>query len=340
MKYYIAMFRKDDMIDLYKFGQLYVYNHIVEYSGDLDRLEADTEFAEKKFFAKCNPMDYSIEYYIVVLECASKPGLVKINQVRRIYSLDMDSYKLGLDLNTGLVISRHIWQKEYLKLQVQRYENGAIDGAKVLNGVFGYTGCDRLLKLSRKNNNFLFEALYDNYIAAKPDKQHSIWYYLLRYERHQNYPADNRGFFLDMLHVYGNFKTNEFKDVDFKQHPTGKSIVGAPANAKFPDLWRLMEKEGSKTILALKKDKLMPFLKVAPFFFLLKKTFENGLSDKSVYLGKYTLQEFVRLTKEAYHDSEKELEMAVQLTGYALGRDYTYKYSYTHNPSMTIIQKE
>lgn len=76
------------------------------------------------------------------------------------------------------------------------------------------------------------------------------------------------------------------------------------------------------------------------FFFLLKKTFENGLSDKSVYLGKYTLQEFVRLTKEAYHDSEKELEMAVQLTGYALGRDYTYKYSYTHNPSMTIIQKE
>lgn len=32
MKYYIAMFRKDDMIDLYKFGQLYVYNHIVEYS--------------------------------------------------------------------------------------------------------------------------------------------------------------------------------------------------------------------------------------------------------------------------------------------------------------------
>lgn len=49
MKYYIAMFRKDDMIDLYKFGQLYVYNHIVEYSGDLDRLEADTEFAEKKF---------------------------------------------------------------------------------------------------------------------------------------------------------------------------------------------------------------------------------------------------------------------------------------------------
>lgn len=37
---------------------------------------------------------------------------------------------------------------------------------------------------------------------------------------------------------------------------------------------------------------------------------------------------------------EKELEMAVQLTGYALGRDYTYKYSYTHNPSMTIIQKE
>lgn len=49
MKYYIAMFRKDDMIDLYKFGQLYVYNHIVEYSGTWTDLKLIQSLQKRSF---------------------------------------------------------------------------------------------------------------------------------------------------------------------------------------------------------------------------------------------------------------------------------------------------
>lgn len=337
MKYYIAMFRKDDLIDLYKFGSLYVYTQIVEYKESIEKLEMDCNFAENKFFAKCNPMDYSIEYYIVVLECASKPGKINISQVRKIYALDMDSYKIGLDLDRKLTISEPIWHEEYLKFQVKRYVDGAKAGAFIMNNIFGFENCDKLLKLNKKND-FLFEVYYDSYKSCNPEGKHCIWYYLLRYERHQNYLNDYGGYFLDMLHVYANYKKGMFIDADIKQHRTGKLIVESGCH-NFGNLWKLIDAKGKDTVTTMKKDKVQSLIKVAPFFFLLKNEFKVGISNEVHYMGKYPLNEFVNIIKNTYKDSEMELRMAVQLVGYALGWDYTYKYSYTHDNNITIIQK-
>ncbi len=335
MTHYILMLRKDDIIDLFKYGQITPYCQKIKYEKPLSDLATDRKTASK-FYAGCNYFDYSIEYFIVVVECGTRLAKeISINQVRKIYAIDADSYKIGLNLNPAVELSEPIWVEEYQDFQVQSMVKSAQIGMENVAKFFGLDGIDKAIKPAKKISEDLFAVCHDNYKDLPLSGKHGIWYYLLRYERHQNYPKDSRGYFLDMFHAWANWNKSEEIDADFKKHHVGALIMSAPEKVKFRDLRKLLEENEKETLKKMSKASKLLF-KTTPFFFWLQDKFTEGLQD--TFMGK-PVESLVSYIQQQ-QDEIPEIKCALQLLGYSLGRELTYKYTYTHDSDITIIKKK
>lgn len=335
MTHYILMLRKDDVIDLFKYGQIIPYCQKIKYEKPLSDLTSDKKTASK-FYAGCNFFDYSIEYFIVVVESKAKLAKeISINQVRKIYAIDTDSYKVGLNLNPAVEISEPIWVEEYQNFQAQSIVRSAHVGLENVIKLFGIDGLDKAIKPAKHISEDLVAACHDNYKDLPLSGKHGIWYYLLRYERHQNYPKDNRGYFLDMFHAWANWNKSVEIDADFKKHHVGALIMSAPEKAIFSDLWKLIEDNEKDTLKKMNKSSKQLF-KTAPFYFWLRDRFKDGLQE--TFNGSSPIEQLVQNIQQK-QDETPEVKCALQLLGYSLGRELTYKYTYTHDSSITIMEK-
>lgn len=329
---YIVLVRKDELIDLFKFGQLFTPCNFAEFDGDIVRLSQDADKAQE-VFKKVNDFEFSVEYYFLhllrdrTLSDRGKDGYkFFIEEVQGIYALDSESWRMSLMLTPPVVVNRPIWENFYKDIEVKRAYNDALIGIKNVEKVFG-VNFSKLTRdkdfIAHKEDAVKWCVIQDAMLNVPAQDENSIWYYLLRYERHQNYPKDNRGFFLDALHVFANYSKKTTLDASLIKHPLGALAMTLPESVKFNDLLRYVDSD-TKSLPTI-NGVYRGFLNVATLFMVLKDMFEQGLIDGPAYKG-MELPVMVDALKHNY--DEPTLIRALYLLGFVLGRELTYKYTY------------
>lgn len=330
--YYLLLMRKEDVIDLFKYGQYKVYCPQVEFDGDIAQASSNEQLA-KKLLDKANSFDYSIEYYLVQVESKKKTlKEVSIAEVAGIYALNHESFRIGLHLDPPIVVKSPIWEDAYNDFQIGQLIANAQKGVENVFKAFEMEKTVRLGRgfISKDDIKATFECFY---AGTRPRGKLSVWTYLLLYERHQNYPDDNRGFFLDALHAYANYS----KEAEIDASVAQGSKLGNQIYHDFDNktTFEQISYYISSNKVVASTDKIFKnYFTVAFLFLRLKKDFEAGLDANKLYYGVH----INRLKDVLKHYGERELKHALYLLGLTLGWDLTYKYIYQIS-SYPILKK-
>lgn len=330
---YLLFIRQDDFLDLFKFGRLYTPGKCVEFDGDLDRLKFDKAKAEE-IFDEVNDFEYSNDYFLlhVSLNKQLKRGVrFAFSDVAAIIALDESAYKLGLSLSPSVRITPPIWQEHYLLLQEKQMMEDAKTGINNISAIFDAN----FSKLKRKEgfpthreDTTFSEVIHDTLNGLPIEGEHSIWYYLLRYERHQSYPDDNRGYLLDALHIYANFLKKTDIDSSLMRHSLGETLMKQPSDMTYGELCAFIP--FTERIYQETEHLFNGFINIALLYLMMKEIFSEGLDPDKTYCNLY-MDEFVQQIDSLFPGSEHIRDYALYLLGFSLGRANTYKYMYMTN---------
>lgn len=316
---YILLLKKSDIIDLFKFGYLNTYCPSISFDGNIDTLSADKKKADS-IFKNANPFEYSIEYYLLHIRTSKKLAKkIFIDDVVHVFALDEDSLRVGLNFDPPIKLEKPIWKEAFEKFQVGLMTDSATEGVKNVFEAFNTTfDVKRRGFVTKKDIQNTFSLAY---CGDRPNGKLSIWTYLLMYDRHHNYPHDTRGFFLDALHAFANFKAQKEIDAPVTQSKLGSQIMQLREDAAFMDILKIVD--GNKDVAPANKV-FKGYFCVAALFLRLKKDFENGLEYGKEYYGKQIPELYSVL--RAF--GEDNLKLALYLLGLTLGWDNTYQYIY------------
>lgn len=318
---YILLISKADFIDFFKNGKYNTANcPNVKFDGDIEVLRTNTKLADA-LFKKANPIEYSIDYLLLHICKTGSAGVLQIKDVISIYALDNSAYSIGVDLNPPVILNPPIWQESFEKFQIQTNINKALEGVKLIEELFGI-GKLNFTKIKKKD---LVDAFNSAYYETEPEGDLSPWTYLLRYERHENYLKDGRGYFMDALHVFGNITRRvSYHDSMIEKSRKGKEI-NEQTNSKFNYLISFLkaDKVFAKKVKAATGT--VDFIPIAALFLNLKDCFKNGMDENKTYMG-MTLENFINVVIKNY--DIKYLKPALFLLGLTLGWDNIYKLMY------------
>lgn len=318
---FILLIHKADFIDFFKNGRFNAANcPNVKFDGDIKALESNRKLAEK-LFKKSNFIDYSIDYLLLhICMNGSKLGILQIKDAVSIYALDDSAFSIGLDMNPAVILNPPIWQDAFEQFQIQTNISKSLEGVKLIAELWGL---DKLSFQKIKKSD-LYDIFASVYYETEPHGDLSPWTYLLRYERHENYPKDNRGYFIDALHVFGNVSRKlTFHDSLIEKSRKGKELY-SHIGFSFNDLASLIKKD--KTFIQKVKavTGCADFIPIAALFLTLKDYFKDGVDEERMYEGK-TLENFINAVKNF---DAKYLKPALYLLGLTLGWDNIYKLMY------------
>ena len=317
---YIYLIRRADFVDFFKNGE---FNASacpnVKFDGNVYTLRANMKLAES-LFKKSNYIDYSIDYLLMHVCKTGNARMLKIKDVISLYALDESAFSIGLDMNPPVSFNLPIWQAVYEDYQIQTNIKKALEGVKLIEELFNMEKLS-FSKMKKKDLNDAFKSVY---YETEVEGDMSPWTYLLCYQRHENYPKDNRGYFIDALHVFGNISQKKsFHDSMIEKSRKGKEIIEL-TNMSFNALasWIKEDKEFVKKVRS--KTGCSDFIPIAALFFTLKDYFKDGISEDRTYSG-HTLDDFISSVKK--YDF-KYLKPALYFLGLTLGWDNVYKLMY------------
>lgn len=317
---YLTIISRTDFSNLYKFGHLYVHN-IVPFEGKLSD-HADDKFLFDAVTAYMDTYEYTTEYlllHIFKVPFSGSSVEIFVKDIVGVYALDEEARaSLAVSLDSRIVLQVSAWSSLFNELNKKQ----AIRQSKA-----GEYNCFEIFKIKNEDRNavsrlipkgFVEELFSDLYSHVRPSGNSCIWNYLIRYERHQPYWNDNRGFFSDAIHVYENFKQKSEIDYEIADEvPLGNVI--ASCGDKFSDIYKLLRhKQGDN----YQVDGCNYFA-VAPLFLYLKSLFkEGGITPASFYNNEYLCN------GDFYTYFGFDFAVAVSLLGLSLGHDLTYSCYY------------
>lgn len=330
MKHYLAIIRKIDFVDLFKFGH-FIINKVVPFDGEDDFIDNNDLFCSVTKYL--NPYDYSFEYLMIHLVSEegndTAPIDVDIQQVKKVYAFDEEAQKeMSISFDPRIEIACSPWSEKFATLHEQLLLKQSYRGVNNLWTLFELTQED----LNKCKEIIPKEAIEETfrgfYANERPYGKLSIWTYLLRYERHSLYPKDMRGFFCDYIHVFCNYSAKkEFLEGEVEKTDLYKDIVKAESNSKISELQKIVE-QSQLNNLANEVAKCR-FSVAAPLFLYLKSQFSEGVP---VVLDKKKIE-------YAKEFGELEGAIAIYLLGITLGHGKTYD-SFYQNIHLSIFNKE
>lgn len=297
----------------------------VKFDGKIDSVSCNDKIANE-IFKQANPIEYSIDYYLIHVSCDNLKE-VAIEEVRGIYALDDESYRIGLDFDPPIILHEPIWQSQFNEFQIKTsVQNAQLGVSYIGEKLFGVDKLKLKNIKEKEQKDLLYEVFRELYFDERPSGNQPIWVYLLRYERHQNYPKDVKGYFLDAIHVYGNFSKKTELDASAENTKIWSVIKSDMfySDLKYPELIRRFE-QNTEFINAVEKTAGKRFIQIAALYLILKDAFKDGVSDDMKYYGR-SLYDFVQMVVRNY--DKEDLRQALWLLGVTLGHENLYKYVY------------
>ena len=330
MKNYLALIRKSDFNDLYRYGYIRIDSESsVEFQCSPEELSSHREVFDE-LAKNANAFDNAFVYTLIHISLDDELPYNRINieDVQHIYPLDIEAYKeFSTSFDPKIQISKPLWNDAVFDLQKKWAVDSAIKGANNIWKIFGITY--PISKVQALIPNNIVEQTIDNLYSDMPIcGDYPLLVYLLRYERHALYPKTSIGFFMDMVHTYCNHAMKEYTEQEkVESTKTFKVLALSKKDEKYSDILKRCLKDKDIKNFTQKLDSICPefsFFEVAPLFLNLRNRYSEGISEKDY---KSTYSSYKKIVK-----SEEILAIAMYLLGVVLGHDKTYDALYETLP--------
>lgn len=317
---YLTIISRSDFSNLYKFGHIYVHN-VVPFEGKLSD-HADDKFLFDAVTAYMDTYEYSIEYlllHIFKIPFSGSSVEIFVKDIVDVYALDEEARaSLAVSLDSRIVLQVSAWNDFFSELNKKQAIRQAKAGEFNCFEIFKISNEDRAAVAKLLPKGFVEELFSDLFNHVRPSGNRSIWNYLIRYERHQPYWNDNRGFFSDAIHVYENFKQKSEIDYEIADEVPLGDVIGS-CEPKISEIYKLLKhKQGDDYQV-----NGCNYFAVAPLFLYLKSYFKEGGITPASFRG----NEYI-YNGDFYNHFNFDFAVAVSLLGLSLGHDLTYSCYY------------
>ena len=321
---YLAIIRKADFVDLFKYGKLNVYSAI-NFDGNIMAHANDDDLFER-LTKDINLFEYSFEYLVIHFISDNRNGHpVSIENVRGLYAFDEEAQKeMSVSFDTRIRVRVSPWNENFKALHNKQLTSQSKRGIDNLWMIFGLSETDRKKCELIITADIVSEVFNEFFSYKRPTGEQSIWTYLLRYERHSFYPKDMRGYFCDYIHVACNWMRKEEMQHDVATETKLYRSIIESLEAKLEPLSKIAQKSDLPSFT----DEVAKcrFAVAAPLFLFLKDKYSNRFSIEYGII-KYA-QSF-----------GFECAVAVYLLGLTLGYDKTYD-AYYDFIKLPIFEKQ
>ena len=336
MANYLALIRKADFVDLYKYGSIHINKDMTrQFSCKVEELpKRKPIFDDLSYFA--NAFDSTFTYLFIHYESnLGRVNDINIADVRGLYPLDKEAKtELSLSLDPRIKINEPLWPEAVFDLQkrqtIQDCKNGASNIWKIYNFSDSIDDMNNVI-----NDNVIGEVVNELYENRRPNGELPIWVYIMRYERHAFYPDNTIGAFMDTVNAIFNFSQKREVDsaeiestliMQFFQHCNDHN-----ANMSFNEvIQRLYAQDDSRitNFINLARSIVSDFdlIKVATLFFIYRNRYKVEFKYENGWNQSKTIG--------------KEFSIACYMLGCILGHEHTYDCLYEHLPLTIFKVKE
>lgn len=334
MTNYLALIRKADFTDLFKYGKLHINIDMkTDFSCSVEELPSHPEvFFNLTHFA--NSFDSAFSYLIIHYVKDSTKGLandVYIEEVQNIYPLDFESKEaFAMSFDERIRIENPIWPDSVWNLQKQQQFNDSLKGVANLRAILGFSNSDHECK-KIISDDIVREVVNELYGENRPTGDLPIWVYLLRYERHSYYPQSTLGYFMDMVNVVCNrMASREVEEDDIKNTQIFVLLdsLRKHSELQYKQIYQwLVENIAAQGFFKKinEYESRVDFSKVATLFLILRNKYKEDF---------FYEKEFIEYCKSFGF----EFELAAYLLGIVLGHEHTYDCMYDMLP-LSIFKK-
>ena len=333
MKNYLAVIRRADFIDLYKYGFSYLdKSRITEFDCEVSALPDRTDIFDA-LFKRMNSFESSFTYLIIHYtkgdgEDAGDYSFVHIEELRHIFPLDREAQReFETSFDEHIKIEAPIWSDAVRLVKKKQLFHSSMQGARNVFHVFKLDGFDSCKEVI--SDETIKRLLADVYDDIRPQEDLPIWVYLMRYERHSFYPKGPFGYFMDVVHVIVNFLSKQEVD-DTAVEATNIYKVLCKLHIQYENkklkslqIMDLLKNENSAKAFLKKVSTFVPdrdFITTAVCYLNLRDLYQDSFSyDKKT----------VEICKSNYGTS---FTLAAYMVGIALSHDKTYSCLYETLP--------
>lgn len=314
MKDYLAIIRKLDFIDLFKYGH-FTLSYAVPFDGNISAHADDIELFDM-LTSRMNMYEYSFEYLIIHFNADDYNDQyisIDIRNVCALYTFDQEAKKeMSISFDPRIQLHVSPWADKFDKLQRNLSIKQSQRGIDNLWTIFDLPTEDLFKCREIIKPSITQEVFREFYNYERPSGDQSIWTYLLRYERHSFYPKGMIGYFCDFIHVFCNFSKKKELNGEVAESTQLFPLLIECKNPQFASLEKIVE---SSPLYKITEEVAgCRFAIAAPLFLFLKAKFADGIEHKPD-------KEFIDYTKKV---GGFECSIAIYLLGLSLGYDKTY----------------
>lgn len=329
MANFLALIRKADFIDLFKYGSIHVNKDVVrQFSCNVEDLpKRQPIFDDVTFFA--NAFDSTFAYLFIHYEIfEGRSNDVNIADVKGIYPLDREAkVELSLSLDPRIKIHEPLWENAIVELQKKMTIQNSLNGVSNIWKIYHLT--DSMESISKLVGNETIKIVVDElYGNHRPYGKLPVWVYIIRYERHAFYPDNTLGAFMDAVNAILNYKNGKELDADMIESEMIMQFLyycqEKQPNMNFLEVLSMIGMQSLPAILdfldyanGLSED--VDVIKVAALFFIYRNRYKEGF--------KYEKQ-----WDDVGKKNGKDFSVACYLLGIILGHEHTYDCLYEHLP--------
>lgn len=337
MANYLALIRKADFVDLFKYGSLHVNKDMIrQFSCKVEELSKRYAiFDDLSYFA--NSFDSTFAYLFIHYEKnGGRDNDINIADVRGIYPLDNEAKtELSLSLDSRIKINEPLWPNAIFNLQkkqtLQDCKNGASNIWKIYNLSESINDINSII-----SDDVLSEVVDELYSNRRPVGKLPIWVYLMRYERHAFYPNNTIGSFMDAAHAISSFLNG--RELDSAEiESTMIMQFFSYCNDNIPNmtfkevLQKLSIQKETSIVSFLSEVKSIgnnniDLLKTATLYFIYRNRYKENFRYEEQW-------------EKAGKTNGKEFAFVCYMLGCVLGHEHTYDCLYEHLP-LAIFNKE
>lgn len=335
MKSYLALIRRADFIDFFKFGFFYLNSDkVVEFDCPISELPKRDDIYDA-LFARINSFESSFAYLIINFTKANDAddsSVVTITEVKHIFPLDLEAkreYESSFDEHVK--IDNPIWPDAISLIKKRQLYQSSMQGVRNIFNIFKLEGIEKCKELI--SEDIVEEMLSNVYDDIRPSGDVSLWVYLMRYERHSFYPKESLGYFMDIVHIIVNFMSKkEVEDYIVESTDIYKILATYEGKGlKSNDILHLLRQNEMASGFLTKIASFVPevdFILVAV----------NYLKMRDLYKDEFTYNEkFISACKASFGEN---FTIASYMIGIALGHNKTYACLYESLPLAIYKSKE
>ena len=326
MANYLALIRKADFVDLFKFGSLHVNRDMIrQFSCKVEELPSrEPIFNDLANFA--NAFDSTFEYLFIHYESLlGRDNDINIADVRGIYPLNYEAKsELSLSLDPRIKINAPLWPDAVLNLQKKMSIQNCKNGVSNIWNIYNLS--DSIESVSTIITDGIIKEIVDElYANRRPSGDLPIWVYLMRYERHAFYPNNTIGAFMDTVNAIFNYQQKrEIDSAEIESTMIMRFLSFCNEknpNMQFVDILQKMYSEPQiANFVNLSKgiETKYDLIKTAALFYIYRNRYREEFKYEP---------EWERAKANGF-----EFSIACFMLGCILGHEHTYDCLYEHLP--------